>query len=57
MGTLWLRGDRGVDLPEILHILALPEFSSLFCPNLGGKLPPCPPDSYTRVWRHWHKIL
>ena len=36
MGTLWLRG-RGVDLPEILHILlALPEFSPLFRPNLGG---------------------
>ena len=41
MGTLRLRGAcRGVDLAEILHmiffLLALPRFSPLFCPNLGG---------------------
>ena len=41
-----VKGGRGVDLPEILHIvfvlLALPRSSPLFCPNLGGQLPPCP---------------
>ena len=39
-------GGRRVDLPEILHmiffLLALPRFSPLFCPNLGGQLPPPP---------------
>ena len=38
-GDSLVKGGRGVDLPEILHILlALPEFSPLFCPNLGGQL-------------------
>ena len=42
-GDSLVKGGRGVDLPEILHILlALPEFSPLFCPNLGGQLPPPP---------------
>ena len=56
-GEVWAYGDssvkggRGVDLAEILHmiffLLALPKFSPLFCPNLGGQLPPpCPPASY-----------
>ena len=31
-------GGRGVDLPEILHILLdLPEFPPLFGPKLGGQ--------------------
>ena len=42
-GDSSVKGGRGVDLPEILHIifllLALPRFSPLFCPNLGGQLP------------------
>ena len=41
-----VKGGRGADLPEILHIifflLALPKFPPLFCPNLGGQLPPHP---------------
>ena len=41
IGTLWLRGGRGVDLPEILHMI----FFFLFCPNLGGQLPPPPPPA------------
>ena len=45
-GDSSVKGGRGVDLPEILHIifflLALPRFSPLFCPNLGGQLPPPP---------------
>ena len=47
-GDSLVKGVRGVDLPEILHryfffLLALAEFSPLFCPNLGGQLPPPPP--------------
>ena len=42
-GDSSVKGSRGVDFPEILHIifflLALPRFSPLFCPNLGGQLP------------------
>ena len=42
MGVSSVKGGRGVDLPEILHIilflLALPRFSLLFCPNLCGQL-------------------
>ena len=45
-GDSSVKGGRGVDLPEILHIifflLALPRLSPLFCPNLGGQLPPPP---------------
>ena len=41
-GDSSVKGGRGVDLAEILHIifflLALPRFSPLFCPNLGGQL-------------------
>ena len=44
-----VKGGRGVDLAEILHILlTLPEFSPLFCPNMGGQLPP-PPAPLTRT--------
>ena len=44
-GDSLVKGGRGVDLPETLHtiffLFALPEFSALFCLNLGGQLPPC----------------
>ena len=46
-GDSLVKGGRGVDLVEILHtiffLLALPEFPPLFCPNLGGQLPPPAP--------------
>ena len=51
-GDSLVKGGRGVDLAEILHtiffLLALPEFSPLFWPNLGVQLPPppCTPASY-----------
>ena len=55
-GDSSVKGGRGVALPEILHmivfLLALPRFSALFCPNLGGQLPsppPPPPASYAYV--------
>ena len=44
MGTLRLRGAEGLICPKLytyFFLLALPRFSSLFCPNLGGQLPPC----------------
>ena len=54
--TTWAYGDslvKGGILPEVLHIifflLALPRFSSLFFPNLGGQLPPCPPAPLPRT--------
>ena len=35
----------------IFFLLALPRFSPLFCPNLGGQLPPPPPPaSYAYVF-------
>ena len=47
-------------MPEILHIifflLALPRFSPLFCPNLGGQFPPCPPGSYAYADRDLQKF-
>ena len=50
MGTLWLRGAEGLICLKLYtdkkhkyqFLPALPEFSPLFCPNLGGQLPPCP---------------
>ena len=49
-GDSMVKGGRMVDLPEILHtiffLIALPELSPLFCPNLGGQLPPC----LVRLW-------
>ena len=50
-GDSSVKGGSGGDLPEILHIIfflfALPRFPPLFCPNLGGQLPPpCSPASY-----------
>ena len=48
-GDSSVKGGRGVDLPEILHmiffLLALPRLSPLFCPNLGGQLPPPRPPA------------
>ena len=53
-GDSMVKGGRMVDLAEILHtilfLIALPEFSPLFCPNLGGQLPPLPPASYAYGW-------
>ena len=57
-GDSSVKGGRGVDLAEILHIifflLALPRLSPLFCPNLVGQLPPAPrplpPASYAYVY-------
>ena len=46
VGTLWVRGAERLICPKLytrcLFLLALPEFSPLFCPNLGGQLPPFP---------------
>ena len=52
-GDSSVKGGRGVDLAEILHmiffLLALPRFSPLFCPNLGGQLPLPPPRPLPRT--------
>ena len=51
-GWLWglFKGAEGLICPKIVHILlALPELSPLFCPNLGGQLPPAP-LMHTPMW-------
>ena len=51
------KGGEAIGLPLAFSgrffLLALPEFSPLFCPNLGGQLPPCPPASYAYAYIHF----
>ena len=46
-GDSSVKGGRGVDLAEILHmiffLLALPRFSPLFLPEFGRAVAPLPP--------------
>ena len=52
-GDFLVKGGRGVGLPGMFHtisfLLALPEFSPLFCPNLGEQFSPLPPASYAHA--------